>query len=163
MISEPIIVEMDEKRVLGMRIRTSLMENRTVELWKSFKPKVKEMAGQGTKYYSVRKFDDGFDMDRFTPETVFVEWAAAGADARDPMPDGLESLVLPGGSYAVFTYQGAASGFYPVAQYIYATWLPASGYTLADREHFTVMGEKYSPDDPASVEEIWIPVDSKRE
>jgi AraC family transcriptional regulator len=39
--------------------------------------------------------------------------------------------------------------------------LPNLGYTLDDRAHFEVLGEKYKNNDPLSEEEIWIPIKKK--
>ena len=36
--------------------------------------------------------------------------------------------------------------------------MPASEYILDKRPHFEILGEKYKNDDPASEEEVWIPV-----
>jgi AraC family transcriptional regulator len=45
-----------------------------------------------------------------------------------------------------------------IFQYIYSTWLPASGYALDNRPHFELLGEKYKQGSPHSEEEIWIPI-----
>jgi AraC family transcriptional regulator len=43
-------------------------------------------------------------------------------------------------------------------EYIFARWLPASGYALDGRPHFEVLPADYRPLDPDAREEIWIPV-----
>lgn len=50
---------------------------------------------------------------------------------------------------------------YSIFQYIFGTWLPASGYYLDNRPHFEILGHKYKNNDPDSEEEIWIPVKPK--
>ena len=43
----------------------------------------------------------------------------------------------------------------------FETWLPAYGFVLANRPHFEVLGAKYKNNDPASEEEIWIPIQTQ--
>ena len=67
-------------------------------------------------------------------------------------------MVLEGGLYAVFTYTGLPADYRESFQFIFYTWLPASGYKLDSRAHFNLLGEKYRNNDPTSEEEIWVPV-----
>jgi len=43
-------------------------------------------------------------------------------------------------------------------RYIFGEWLPKSGYTLDDREHFEILFEGYNPVDSEATEDIYIPV-----
>jgi AraC family transcriptional regulator len=159
MIAEPRMVEAGERKLVGMSMTTSLADNRNFELWRSFKPKLKGvLKSLNTEFYAVQKYPQGFRMEQFTPETPYEIWAAVESESLWSIPEGLTEFVVPAGWYAVFTYQGDAADFSPVARYIYLTWIPRSGYELDDRVHFAVMGEKYLPNDPRSEEEIWIPV-----
>jgi len=79
----------------------------------------------------------------------------------DPIPKDFESFSLPGGRYAVFPYKGASSAASGTFQYILGTWLQDSKYTLDNRPHFEILGEKYKNEDPNSEEEIWIPIKLK--
>ena len=73
----------------------------------------------------------------------------------------METFTLIGGLYVVFLYQGIASAGAKTFQYILGTWLPNSEYTLDNRPHFEILGEKYKNEDPSSEEEIWIPIKFK--
>lgn len=96
----------------------------------------------------------------FKPTNVFVKWAAVEVSQVDSIPEGMQRFDLPGGLYAVFDYKGSSSD--PrIFQYIFGTWLPDSEYALDDRPHFEVLGNKYKNNDPASEEEIWIPIKLK--
>ena len=74
----------------------------------------------------------------------------------------MEPYVLKGGLYAVFDYVGSSADFHKTFNYIFKEWLPASEYELDKREHFEIMGEKYRNNDPASEEEVWVPVKERR-
>lgn len=76
------------------------------------------------------------------------------------MPSGMETFVLPKGLYAVFKYKGVHTD-HSIFQYIFQTCLPGSGYVLDNRPHFEVLGDQYKNSDPASEEEIWIPIKLK--
>lgn len=139
----------------------SYADNRTTQLWRSFMPvrrRVKHVTG--TELYSIQVFDKGFFQD-FRPDATFTKWAGVAVASFGEVPEGMDTLTIPGGLYAVFLNRGPASEGAKVFSYIFSEWLPASGYQLDDRPHFELLGEKYSNTDPSSEEEIWIPVKSK--
>jgi AraC family transcriptional regulator len=155
---EPRIERLKEKKLVGMRITTSFSNNKTFELWSTFMPSRKEIHNCiGTDLYSIQIYDPLF-FNNFNPNTEFEKWATIEVMDFDKVPEEMESFTLPGGMYAVFLYRGAASATAPTFQYILGTWLPSSVYSLDDRPHFEVMGEKYRNEDPTSEEEIWIPI-----
>ena len=150
-----------EKKLIGKRIRTSFSNNRTFELWNTFMPKRKEIKNIiGTELYSIQIYEPLF-FDNFDPKKEFEKWATMEVTDFNTVPDGMETFILQSGLYAVFLYRGAASAAAPVFQYILGTWLPNSEYTLDDRPHFEILGEKYKNEDPTSEEEIWIPIKPK--
>lgn len=110
-----------------------------------------------TDLISLQIYPPGFD---FSPNTQFEKWAAIEVSDFEHVPDGMESLLLPEGLYAVFHYKGSSMDT-RIFQYIFGEWLPKSGYQLNNRPHFEVLGEKYKNASPDSEEEIWIPVKLK--
>jgi AraC family transcriptional regulator len=157
----PRIATFSEKRLAGKRIRMSLAENRTRELWQSFMPKRREISNKtGPELFSVEVYDDNYFED-FNPEKEFEKWAALEVIDFTNLPPDMELLLIPGGLYAVFIHKGPASGGEKTFRYIFETWLPGSPFLIDNRPHFAVMGEKYKKDDPDSEEEIWIPVRKK--
>jgi AraC family transcriptional regulator len=139
-------------------MKMSFSGNTTSELWRGFMPRLKEISNKtDSSLYSVEIYSEGF-FDSFDPDVVFEKWAAAEVSEFAGIPEKMTSLVIPEGTYAVFIYRGLpaeAEGFY---RYIFNEWLPSSGYSLDNRPHFAKMGGKYRSNDPASEEEIWIPV-----
>ena len=69
----------------------------------------------------------------------------------------METFTLPVGLYGVFDHKGLSNDN-SIFQYIFGTWLPNSTYQLDNRPHFEILGEKYRNNDPASEEEIWVPI-----
>lgn len=162
-MKEPRILTISERKLIGVRIRTSLAANQTTELWQKFMSRHKEISNRiKHKFYSVQNFDDPLKLDQFTKDTVFEKWAAVEVPDLNYIPEGMESHTLSEGKYAVFIHSGPVSEFYKTTQYIFGTWLPYSDYELDAREHFEIMDEKYiGPADPGSEEEVWIPIRDK--
>lgn len=158
----PRIENLSEKKLVGMHLRMSLVNNKTFELWRSFMVRRKAIKNSLSTYlYSMQVYDKADYFQNFNPNTEFVKWAAAEVSDFSEIPDGMEPYILKGGLYAVFLHKGAAADFQKTFHYIFNVWLPASEYELDHREHFELLGEKYRNNDPDSEEEIWVPVRSK--
>jgi AraC family transcriptional regulator len=114
----------------------------------------------GKVLYSMQIYDPSF-FNNFDPDREFEKWAAIEVTDFDKVPGDMETFTLTGGLYAVFLYKGAASAAAGTFQYILGSWLPESEYKLDNRPHFEILGEKYINEDPASEEEIWIPIKPK--
>lgn len=158
----PRIITISEKKLVGKRILMTLSANQTAQLWQSFMPLRKEIRNKlNAGLISVEVYDPNLDFKDFDATTEFEKWAAVEVSTFEEIPDSMETLLLKGGLYAVFLYKGAANEYASTFRYIFGTWLPASGYSLDNRPHFEVMGENYKGNDPASEEEIWIPIKLK--
>ncbi|MDB5242088.1 MAG: transcription activator effector binding protein [Spirosoma sp.] len=114
-----------------------------------------------TDLFSLQVYDESADASRITLETTFVKWAAVEVADFNAVPEAMETYTLSGGLYAVFLHKGAASTGAETFRSIFGTWLPASDYVLDHRAHFELLGKKYKNDDPASEEEIWVPIKFK--
>jgi AraC family transcriptional regulator len=158
---KPRIESLIEKKIVGKRIIMSYTDKKTSELWRSFMPMRKEIQNNiGTELYSIQIYAPLF-FNNVDPNTAFEKWAAIEVTNFDTVPDEMETFTLTSGLYAVFQYKGTASGAANTFQYILGTWLPNSEYTLDNRPHFEILGEKYKNNDPDSEEEIWIPIKTK--
>jgi len=148
-----------QKKLAGMRIRMSYAHNKTHELWKGFMSRRSAIRNSiGTDLFSLQVYPPSFDFNSFDPHALFEKWAAVEVTEFDETPDDMETFLLPGGLYAVFLHKGAAATASKTFTWIFGTWLPQSGYHLDLRPHFEILGEKYKNDDPASEEEVWIPI-----
>ncbi|ALD20922.1 GyrI-like domain-containing protein [Hymenobacter sp. DG25A] len=157
---QPRIEVIAEKKLIGKRLPMSFANNRTGELWKSFMPRRHEIhQAIGADLYSMQQYAPGFFTD-FNPAAEFEKWAGLEVTDFATVPPDMEAVLIPGGQYAVFFYRGLNTDT-SIFQYIFTTWLPASDYVLDDRPHFEILGPKYRNNDPASEEEIWIPVSRK--
>jgi len=84
---DPKIVDLAPRKMLGLRITTSLAENRTRELWSKFKPRVKEIDNRADKdFYSIQEYPEDLNMEMFTPQTKFTKWAAVRISDQNYKP-----------------------------------------------------------------------------
>ena len=157
----PRIETCGEKKLAGRRLTMSFSNNRTGELWRSFMPERKKITNSLTgEVISMQIYKPKY-FEHFDPTTEFEKWAAVEVSDFDNIPDGFETFILASGLYAVFDYKGSSDDN-SIFQYIFQTWLPASGYILDDRPHFEILGEKYKNQHPDSEEEIWIPLKKRQ-
>jgi AraC family transcriptional regulator len=156
----PRIENLDEKKLVGKRIEMSLINNRTIELWKSFMSVRKNISNPLTddlismQIYPATHFSD------FKATNLFEKWATIEVADLDNVPAGMEKFILSGGLYAVFNYKGPSNDP-AIFQYIFSSWLSSSDFVLDDRPHFEVLGRNYRNNDPSSEEEIWVPIRRK--
>jgi len=151
----------NEKRLVGMRLKMSFANYKVGELWQTFMPRRKEITNSLTNdlismvVYKSNHFTD------FRPTNEFERWATVEVSDFYNVPTNMETYVLPSGKYAVFLHKGDTKEFTKTFQYILGTWLPSSDYVLDNRPHFEVLGDNYKNNDLNSEEEIWIPIKAK--
>lgn len=156
----PRIETIARKQLVGHQISMSLIDNKTFELFSGFMPKRNDIANTvSSDIYEVLVYNDAY-FKNFNPNTVFTKWATVEVSTMDALPKGMESFVLEGGLYAVFTYKGLAQHFGAFMRYILSEWLPQSPYQLDHRPHFNVLGKGYKKKHPDSEEEVYIPITS---
>lgn len=158
---EPRIVVLKEKKLVGNRVKMSVSNNLTLELWANFMPHRKEIRNSvSAELISMQVYGTGY-FKSFDPTKEFEKWATIEVTDFNEVPGEMDSFTLRGGLCAVFDYKGSSSDS-SIFQYIYNSWLPFSNYQLEDRPHFEVLGEKYKNNNPESEEEIWIPIIKKQ-
>lgn len=163
MIKPPLIKTLPAKKFIGKRMTMSFNGNRTYDLWHSFMPTRKEIQNAvDSQLYSIEIYPPSF-FNPFNPDATFEKWAAVEVTDFNSVPDTMEALESPEGLYAVFLHKGPAGDGPKTYRYIFTDWLPKSAYELDTRPHFAVMGDKYKNNDPASEEELWIPVKPEKE
>lgn len=158
---EARIENLAEKKLIGNYIKMNFIENKTFQLWNGFMPRRNEIKKPiDSNLYSLEVFPVGY-FDNFDPGSSFQKWAAIEVTDFEEIPSEMETLIIPSGLYAVFTHKGPASETHTTYHSIFVEWLPNSEYTVDERPHFAIMGEKYKKDDPDSEEDIWIPIKTK--
>lgn len=156
---EPTVQTIAEKKLIGKRVKMSLANNKTGELWRSFMPRRREIQNMVTSdLFSLQNYSQPVDLNN--PDQEFEKWAAVEVANSQALPDDMEIFVIPAGLYAVFHYKGSSMDT-SIFRFIFGEWLPASNYVLDARPHFEILGDKYKNNDPSSEEDIWIPIKPK--
>ncbi|HNS11442.1 MAG TPA: GyrI-like domain-containing protein [Bacteroidia bacterium] len=147
-----------EKKLVGIHRKMSFSKNETFQLWNTFMPRRNEIINNlSDDLFSVQIYKDNF-FQSFDPSVEFLKWAAKEVADFDSVPEGMETLLIETGLYAVFIHRGQASKGPKTFGYIFGNWFPESDYKPDNRPHFEILGEKYKHEDPESEEEIWIPI-----
>ncbi|NVN17292.1 GyrI-like domain-containing protein [Muricauda sp. HICW] len=156
-------IEILPKTILvGKKSITSFAHNNTFELWKSFSPRKKEIEHTiHNKSYAVEIYPTTTFFQNFDPTQEFEKWAAIAVTKIDKVPNGMDTLIIPEGLYAVFPYKGKPSEGMETFKYMYGEWLPNSEYEMDSRPYFALMGDKYKGEHPDSEEEFWVPIKKK--
>ncbi len=155
----PEIVEAPARLLAGCHARISLARNGTAAIWQFFMPRRRLLThATCTDLFSVSVYPADYFLN-FSPVREFEKWAAAEVTDSADLPDGFEVLHIPAGMYAVFPYKGRSYEGEAFFRYVFTEWLPGSGYRLADRPHYEILGARYKNDDPESEETVWIPVE----
>lgn len=154
---EVIIKNLAKKKLVGMHLKMSFVNNRTGELWKNFMQRPHEISNKlSADFFSIQCYPLTYFKD-FKPTMEFEKWATVEVSDFTSIPKGMGAFELEAGLYAVFYYKGSSLDT-SIYEYIFGVWIQKSGYALDDRPHFEVLGEKYKNEDPNSEEEIWIPI-----
>ena len=154
---EPRIVNLPERKLVGKRLEMTFADNQTAGLWRSFMPNRKLVDALNDELVSAAVYPENF-FAAFDLNNSFEKWAVVEVGSFEAIPEDMQTLVIPAGTYAVFHYVGSAANANEVFGYIFNQWLPASGYRLDNRPHFEILGAKYRHDSPDSEEDIYIPV-----
>jgi AraC family transcriptional regulator len=155
---QPRIEILAEKKLVGKQLTMTFADNQTIKLWQSFMSSRREIKNNlTTELFSMQVYPQSFDFTFSNLKEEFQKWAAVEVADFDTVPKEMETYTLTGGLYAVFLYKGLSTDT-KIFQYIYGTWLQTSSYSIDNRPHFEILGEKYKNNDPTSEEEIWIPI-----
>jgi len=155
------IEQLEPKKLIGLNIAMSLVQNKTFQLWQSFMPRRKEILKTvSDDLFSIQLYSAGY-FENFNPMAEFVKWSCVEVESFEIILNSMEILELKGGLYAVFNYKGDGSNASETFQYIFENVIPASNYQLDNQLHFELLGKKYKSGNSNSEEEIWIPVKLK--
>ena len=102
----PKIKTINNKKLVGKRLKMSFEKNRTAELWGSFMQRRKEINNQiSSDLYSLQLYDSSHFVN-FDPTKDFEKWALIEVSEFENIPEGFEAFDLEGGLYAVFLHKG---------------------------------------------------------
>src|SRR5574343_185188 len=99
---KPIIKIFPETKFIGKNLSFTYTDYRAFELWSSFMPRRNEIRNAiGKDLFNIQINPENFD---FNPQTEFVKWAVVPVSDFDFLPEGMQSLQVKEGLYAVFNH-----------------------------------------------------------
>jgi AraC family transcriptional regulator len=114
-----------------------------------------------TDLFSLQIYLNSYSFKQFNYDAEFEKWAAVEVSNFSEIPEGMKTLDLKGGLYAVFIHKGPATEGEKTFKYIFTSWIPNSEYELDNRPHFEILGDKYKNNEADSEEEVWVPIRKK--
>ncbi|WP_431137092.1 GyrI-like domain-containing protein [Psychroserpens mesophilus] len=148
--------------VVGMKTKASVLtiSETTKQLAQLFMPRRHEVTSRiGQHVFSIQNY--GQDYNPSEVHSEFEKWVGVEVENFNIVPESMDSIVIPSGTYAVFHFKGSVSEFPKSRAYIFQEWLPNSEYQLDQKVHFEILSENYSTDFQNIEEDIWIPVKKK--
>ncbi len=92
----PRIEILPETKFIGVQIKMSMADDKTVNLWRSFMPRRHEIKNNiGTELYSMKVYDPLY-FNGFDPNAEFEKWAAIEVADFDIVPNGMEGITTSG-------------------------------------------------------------------
>ena len=134
--------------IVGMNIRTKPLSPEIPALWPKFVARIPEIENPAEKFVA-------YGVMRPQPDALLY-LAGVSVAKQGRIPDGMESVTIPAGTYAVFSYpiSQLGKGFGEIYQQI----LPKSGLRVLPGPSLERYGEDFKAQDPQSPVGIWIPV-----
>lgn len=141
--------------LLGVSLEMNLLQDRTVELFKDFMPRRKDISSIDNLHVYLAKLYPQEYFKAFSPANTFRKFAGLKVEEVQNSP-GFEQIYVSGGLYAIFKNTGGPNDS-RIFQYIFNEWLPGSEYILDTRPHLDILPVGYwSSED--KTEDICIPV-----
>ena len=155
---EPKIVTKPGFTIVGLRYFGKNENQEIPALWGKFDQRIKALGGLPN---NTGEATIGLCI---TPEDAPVEdgfeyVAGFPVSKVEDVPEGFVVRHVPEYTYAVFAHKGDLPSLSKTYEYIYETWLPQSGYKLAEKLDFEYYNEDFKDFAPDSVFYIHIPIE----
>lgn len=157
---EPKIVTRPAFTVVGLRYFGKNENQEIAAMWEAFDRRMETLGGlpHDTGEAAIGLC---FSPDDDPMGGAFEYIAGLPVSKVEELPEGFVARQVPEHTYAVFAHKGDLPSLGKTYEYIYETWLPQSGYTLADNLDFEYYDDDFKDFAPDSIFYIYIPI--KRE
>lgn len=158
----PVLTELPDIKVAGLRGRTTLRNNTLPSLWDklnrlvSLIPDVPEQA-RGFGICEACTEDNAIHL--MNRDVTFSEVAGIEVNSFEHLKEPFVGKILRGGRYAVFTHRGSLNTLTETFEYIWGTWLQNTDEELDCREDFELYDHRFlGRAHPDSCMDIYIPI-----
>ena len=139
---EPSIITKPAFTVVGLPYFGKNENQEIHELWNQFNRRMEQIGSikneTGEAYIGLCITPDNDPM-----EGAFEYVAGLPVTAAEDLPEGFVVREVPAHTYAVFPHRGDLASLGNTYEYIYETWLPQSGYQLAEKLDFEYYDEDF--------------------
>jgi AraC family transcriptional regulator len=145
------IVERPGFTVFGLKYRGKKENNEIPQLWQALMPRVVEIKNMVDDHVA---YGISANMDKSSGEFDYI--AGFEVSHIKEIPEDMVSFEVPGARYAVFSTTLPKIG--ETFDNAHHTWLPQSGYQPTGSLEFEAYDERFDPQDPDSLFDLYIPV-----
>jgi AraC family transcriptional regulator len=156
---EPRLVTLPDQRFVGLDVLlTPATMPEIPALWKRFLEQMGGIPGKaGTECYGLSRA--GMDAPDGTPCLWYM--AAVRVEEGSAVPHGMRDVVLPAGTYAVFTHEGHVSGIGATFDAAFSKWLPAAGLKPVPGPGYERYDDRYDGRTGTGPVDIYLPVEPR--
>ena len=152
----PTIVELEAFTLRGIaRTFNAKTRHQISQLWNESVPRLFALPGHIPRALYGACIDmiegDG-------PDCGFVYMVAIAVDPSAPSIDGITTVSVPAGRYAMFTYDGPIVGFPQFIDTVWREHFPSTGLIKRDAPDFERYDERFSAETGGGVVDYYIPI-----
>lgn len=152
------IREVNKIMIVGLKIKTSLTENKEPELWSIFNNRYTEVKKSLNLFLGVFPYIKMDNFGDFDPDYCYDYIAGIAVESFDDIPDGMITHTIPASKYAVFTHKGKLDKLEETYQYIFKKWKQQTDLKIKESDQFELYDNRFIEDDDKSEMDIYIPV-----
>ncbi|MDP8203213.1 MAG: GyrI-like domain-containing protein [Candidatus Tenebribacter mawsonii] len=152
-----IITQREALKVVGIRILTTVEENRIPQLWTDFIARMDELGKNAVPDCSLGIcFSD--NETELLEDSQFNYMACKVVKDDSIVPVGMEYRKISSQLVAVFTHVGSLETLGETYDYIYEKWLPGSEYELVSADEIEWYDSRFNFGEKESQMDIHIPI-----
>ena len=155
-----VITERASLKVVGMKILTSIKEDRIPQLWNDFIARMDELNKIAVPDCSLGICLAETDLE-FQEYSKFYYLACRVVKDDSVIPPGMEYREIPAQLVAVFTHSGSLETLGETYEYIYNEWLPESEYQQITADEIEWYDSRFKFGEEDSQMDIHIPITKK--
>ncbi len=148
---QPKIVDRPGFTVVGLKYRGKNENNEIPQLWQVLMPRVGDIKNMVDDHVA---YGISANVDESSGEFDYI--AGFAVSTIEDVPEDMVSFEVPGSKYAVFPTTLPKIG--ETFKNAYHTWLPEGGYQPTGGPEFEAYDERFDPQDPGSLFDLYIPV-----
>ncbi|CAN5664737.1 hypothetical protein BH10BAC5_BH10BAC5_28740 [soil metagenome] len=153
---EPVVKNYHAFKAVGMKVTGQNMNNEISNMWKEYFSKSQSLKNvkEGGYYYGVCS-----PMSQNTKEKGFDYIACREVNNFNDVPEGMVTVDIPEGKYAMFTYKGNIMKISTIYNYIFGEWVKKTDMKPDnDRNDFELYDERFKGEEDDSELDIYIPI-----